>query len=244
MGAFGFIRKNGMMKYFIVPVIVNILLASLLVSAGWGLGDWVSSLFDNNDGGWLGVAGTAVRVVMPIVFFLLFIFVGGTIVIMVMSPIYTAISEKTDSVITGRVFSTSAAQTAKDIWRTVVISLKNTLKQLFLTLLCLLLNFIPVVGNVASVLMIFVINAYYFGYSFMDYTNERYRRSVAESNNVVFRYKYLAFAIGAIYALPMYVFCGTFVAAFIGGLSTVAATMAQIELEQKDTDINRILDKQ
>jgi CysZ protein len=93
---------------------------------------------------------------------------------------------------------------------------------------------IPFIGQILSLVLIFVINAYYFGYSFMDYTNERYRRNVSESNANVWRYKYLAITIGAVYALPMYMFCGTFVAAFLGGVSTVAATLAQIEIESKD----------
>ncbi|MCQ2253290.1 MAG: EI24 domain-containing protein [Bacteroidales bacterium] len=234
-----------MTKYFVVPVIINIVVIALFLWSGFSLGDWVSSLFDEgSDGGWLGFAGSAVRLVITLVSLVLFVFIGGTIVILFMSPIYTTISEKTDSIISGRQFSSSASQTAKDIWRTVVISLKNMVKQLFLTLLCLLLNFIPLVGNILSVVLVFIINAYFFGYSFMDYTNERYRRSPSMSSKVVARYKYLSFVIGAVYALPLYAFCGTFVAAFLGGVSTVAATIAQMELEASDSDIQRLIDKQ
>ncbi len=239
--SFGFIFRNGMGKYFIVPVVVNILLVVLLVSSGWFTGDWVSGLWDSSDSAWLQFLQGMVKWVITAVFFILFFFVGGTIVVLCMSPIYTVISEKTDCVLSGRQFESSAAQTAKDIWRTVVLSMKNTVKQLFFTCLCLLLNFIPLVGNLLSLVLIFVINSYYFGYSFMDYTNERYRRNVKVSNNVVYHYKYLAFVIGAVYALPMYFFIGTFVAAFLGGLSTVAATMAQMQLENRDADIQRLI---
>ncbi|MCR5454983.1 MAG: EI24 domain-containing protein [Bacteroidales bacterium] len=241
--AFGIIRRNKMGKFFVVPVIINIILAALLIWGGWGLGDWISSLWDSEHGGWLGFLGAAVQWVMPIVMFFLFIFIGGTIVNLLMSPIYTVISEKTDTSLTGREFSSDAKQTVKDIWRAVIIALKSTVKQLVLTLLCLLLNLIPLVGQVASLILIFVINAYYFGYSFMDYTNERYRRSVKDSNNEVWRYKYLAITLGAIYALPMYMFCGTFFAAYVGGICTVAATQAQIELEGKDPDFGGIIEK-
>ena len=240
--AFGIIRRNKMGKYFVVPVIVNIILAGLLIWGGWGLGEWIRSLWDSEHGGWLGWLGTAVQWVMPIVMFFLFIFIGGTIVNLLMSPIYTIISEKTDTSITGREFSSDAKQTVKDIWRSVVIALKSTIKQLVLTLLCLLLNVIPLVGQVVSLVLIFIINSYYFGYSFMDYTNERYRRSVRESTNEVWRYKYLAITIGAIYALPMYVLCGTFLAAYVGGVCTVAATKAQIELEGQDPQYSGIIE--
>jgi CysZ protein len=240
--AFGIIRRNKMGKYFVVPVIVNIILAGLLIWGGWGLGEWIRSLWDSEHGGWLGWLGTAVQWVMPIVMFFLFIFIGGTIVNLLMSPIYTTISEKTDTSLTGRVFSSDAKQTVKDIWRSVVIALKSTIKQLVLTLLCLLLNIVPIIGQVLSITLIFIINSYYFGYSFMDYTNERYRRSVSESNNEVWHYKYLAITIGAIYALPMYVLCGTFLAAYMGGVCTVAATKAQIELESQDPQYSGIIE--
>ena len=237
--SFGIIRRNNMGKLFVVPVIINILLAGLIIWGGWHLGDWIRSLWDSEHGGWLGWLGTAVQWVMPIVMF--FIFIGGTIVTLLMSPIYTIISEKTDTALTGRVFSTDAKQTAKDIWRAIVIALKSTIKQLLLTLLCLLLNIIPIIGQLASLVLIFTINSYYFGYSFMDYTNERYRRSVKESNNEVWHFKYLAITIGAIYALPMYLLCGTFLAAYVGGVCTVAATKAQIELESQDSQPSGII---
>lgn len=234
--AWSVIHRNSLGKYFVIPIIVNIVLVVLLLWAGSGLGDWVTSLWDTSQGGWLSYLGTAVRWIMPVLFFLLFILIGGSITIMLMSPVYTMISEKTDTAITGRTFGATASQTASDIWRAVLISLRNTVKQLLITILCLLLNVIPFVGQILSLVLIFIVNAYYFGYSFMDYTNERYRRNVSESNANVWRYKYLAITIGAVYALPMYMFCGTFVAAFLGGISTVAATVAQIEIESKDAN--------
>ena len=238
--AFGIISRNKMGKYFVIPIIVNIILAGLLIWGGLGLGDWISSLWDSEHGGRLGFLGKAVQWIMPIVMFFLFIFIGGTIVNLLMSPIYTIISEKTDTFLTGREFSSDAKQTVKDIWRAVVIALKSTIKQLLLTLLCLLLNIIPLIGQVLSLVLIFIINSYYFGFSFMDYTNERYRRNVKESNEEVWRYKWLAITIGAIYALPMYVLCGTFLAAYVGGVCTVAATKAQIQLESQDQNLSGI----
>ena len=124
--AFDLIKKNSMGKYFVIPIIINIVLVCVLVWGGWGLGDWVSSLWDTSQGGWLSWLGAAVQWVMPFIFFLLFIFIGGTICNVLMSPIYTTISEKTDTALTGREFSTTAGQTAKDIWRTVVISMRET----------------------------------------------------------------------------------------------------------------------
>ncbi len=235
--AFKVISANKMGKYFVLPVILNIVLVAVLLFSGFGLGSWLSGIIEKsteNMSGWIQAAMLAVKIILPIVFFILFIFVGGTIVNVLMSPIYTILSEKTDTYLTGRVFETNAKQTFSDIGRALVIAFKNTIKQLLLTVLCLFLNFIPVIGSVVSVALIFIINAYYFGYGFMDYTYERQRYSAKESNRLTYNLRYLAITNGAVYALPLYMFCGTFFAAFLGGVSTVAATIAQLELERKN----------
>ena len=235
--AFKVISANKMGKYFVLPVILNIVLVAVLMFAGFGLGGWLSSTIETNTenmNGWIQAAMVAVKIVLPIVSFILFIFGGGTIVNVLMSPIYTVLSEKTDTYLTGRTFETNTKQTFSDIGRALVIAFKNSIKQLLLTILCLFLNFIPVIGSVVSVALIFIINAYYFGYGFMDYTYERQRYSAKESNRLTYNLRYLAITNGAVYALPLYMFCGTFFAAFLGGVSTVAATIAQLELERKN----------
>ena len=150
-----------------------------------------------------------------------------------MSPIYTFLSEKTETILTGKEFPFDMKQTLKDILRAVVIAVRNTAKQLVLTALCLLLNFIPVAGSIASLILIFIINAYYFGFGFMDYTYERWRLSPKDSRKETHKLKFVAFATGAVYSLPLYLICGSFIAAFIGGVSTVAATLSQLEFKEK-----------
>ena len=228
--------KNKLVKYLALPVLFHIILVIALIFSGLGIGDWINGIIERhteNMTGWIHAAMVAIKIVLPIVFFIIFIFIGGTIVNVLMSPIYTMLSEKTETILTGKEFPFDAKQTVKDIWRALLIALRNTAKQLLLTALCLLLNLIPVVGSIASISLIFIINAYYFGSGFMDYTFERWRYSVKESLKGTSELKYLAIANGAIYSLPLYLFCGTFIAAFIGGVSAVAATISQIEIKGK-----------
>ena len=235
--ALSLIRANKLGKYLVLPVIFNIILVVALVFSGVEVGDWINGIIERhteNMTGWIKAAMVAIKIVLPVVFFIIFIFIGGTIVNVLMSPIYTLLSEKTETILTGKEYPFDAKQTLKDIWRALLIALRNTAKQLLLTALCLLLNLVPVVGSVVSIGLIFVINAYYFGSGFMDYTFERWRYSVRESSKGTSKLKYLAIANGAVYSLPLYLFCGTFIAAFIGGVSAVAATISQIELKAKD----------
>ena len=230
------IWANKLGKFLVLPVIFNIIVVFALVFSGIGIGDWINGIIERhteNMNGWIQAAMIAIKIVLPIIFFIVFIFIGGTIVNVLMSPIYTMLSEKTETILTGKEFPFDAKQTVKDIWRALRIAIRNTAKQLLLTALCLLLNLIPVVGSVISICLIFIINAYYFGSGFMDYTFERWRYSVRESSKATSELKYLAITNGAVYSLPLYLFCGAFIAAFIGGVSTVAATISQIEIKGK-----------
>lgn len=232
--AFRFIWANKLAKYLLLPVVFNILVVVALVFSGIGVGDWINGIIERsveNMNGWIKAAMVAIQIVLPIVFFALFVFLGGTIVNVLMSPIHTLLSEKTETVLTGKTFPSDVRQFFKDLGRAFLVALRNTAKQLFLTALCLLLNLVPVVGCVVSLVLIFIINAYYFGSGFMDYTYERWRLSAGESRKRTFGLKGVAFANGAIYSLPLYLVFGSFIAAFIGGVSTVAATISQIELE-------------
>ena len=230
--AFRLIWANHLGKYLLIPVILNIIIVVAFIFSGVGVSDWINGIIERsveNMNGWIHAAMIGIKIILPIVFFALFIFIGGTIVNILMSPIYTLLSEKTETILTGKEFPFDLKQTFKDILRAIIIALRNTAKQLLLTVLCLLLNFIPVVGSIASLILIFIINAYYFGSGFMDYTYERWRISAKESRQKTFQMKYLAIANGAVYSLPLYLFCGTFIAAFLGGVSTVAATISQID---------------
>lgn len=226
------IWANHLVKYLLIPVLLNILVVAAFIFSGIGVSDWINGIIERsveNMNGWIHAAMIGIKIILPIVFFAIFIFIGGTIVNILMSPIYTFLSEKTETILMGKEFPFDLKQALKDILRAIVIALRNTAKQLLLTALCLLLNFIPIVGSIASLILIFIINAYYFGSGFMDYTYERWRCSAKDSRKATFKLKYIAIANGAVYSLPLYLFCGAFIAAFIGGVSTVAATISQLE---------------
>lgn len=234
--AFGIISAQKMWKFFIIPMIINVICVWLIWHYSGNLSDWLNEKITESwqlEGGWGSFVSGTTTVITKIICYLAFIFVGGSLVILCMSPIYTNMSEKTDTYLTGREFGFSAKQTVKDIWRGVKIALKNTLKQTFLLIVCFIASFIPVIGFIMPI-VVFLINSYYFGYSFMDYNNERYRRDTKESARVIHRYRWLTITNGAIYTLTLYIMCGTFFAVFTGGISTVAAAWSQIEAEKID----------
>ncbi len=149
--------------------------------------------------------------------FLNFLFVMGNIMVRILlvffyfsffkyfflivgSPVFAYLSEKTESILEGRDFPFSFPQLMKDILRGIRLSLRNMLWQSVYTFSILLLAFIPVVGWVSPMLSLFT-ECYYYGFSMVDYSCERRRLSPAESIRFITDHKGLAIGNGLLFYL-------------------------------------------
>ena len=78
--------------------------------------------------------------------------------------------------------------------------------------------------------LIFGVQSYFFGFSMMDYNNERRQRSIRESSHFVWRHKGLAVANGALFhTLLMIPILGLLIAP---AYSVIAACLATLKLEE------------
>lgn len=116
------------------------------------------------------------------------------------SPVFAYLSEKTESIIEGREFPLSFRQLLNDIFRGIRLALRNTLWQAVFTISILILSFFPVVGWVTPVIMLFV-ECYYYGFSMLDYSCERHKLSPSESIEYITRHKGLAIGNGMMFFL-------------------------------------------
>ena len=116
------------------------------------------------------------------------------------SPVFAYLSEKTESIIEGRDFPLSFLQLLSDIFRGIRLALRNTLWQAVFTISILILSFFPVVGWVTPVIMLFV-ECYYYGFSMLDYSCERHKLSPSESIEYITRHKGLAIGNGMMFFL-------------------------------------------
>jgi len=116
------------------------------------------------------------------------------------SPVFAYLSEKTESIIEDRDFPLSFLQLLSDIFRGIRLALRNTLWQAVFTISILILSFFPVVGWVTPVIMLFV-ECYYYGFSMLDYSCERHKLSPSESIEYITRHKGLAIGNGMMFFL-------------------------------------------
>ncbi len=165
----------------------------------------------------------AIVVALYISSFVAYFSIFKYILLTVASPLYAYISEKADSAITGKDVPFNLNQLIIDVVRGIRISLKNLLKQSWLTLVLWVLSFIPIVG-LFSALILLMVDCYYYGFAMLDYNCERKKMSVSESLQFIQQRRGLAVGNGL-------VFYGLFLLPVIGiiigpPLSAIAATIS------------------
>lgn len=161
------------------------------------------------------------------------------IVLIVMSPVMTVISERVDRIVTGRKYPMSLGLILKDAMRGVLIAVRNGILELIIVIALLILNLVvtlifPPIAFIftpAISVLIFVIGAYFYGFSTIDYSSERYRLSFRRSIRLVRRNKGIAIANGTIFTLWLMIpIFGTYVGTIFAPITcTVGATLALLE---------------
>lgn len=229
--AIGFIFKNKLAWTFLVPIGLNI----LLFIGGQALTeDLISYLKElmlgwinlDGNGFWGGLLGGVVAVISEVLFFLVFAYISGYVVIILMSPLMAYLSEKTEKILTGREHHAGLAQMINDILRGITIALRNLVIEILFLLLMFVVSMIPVIGWLGPIVLFFI-SAYFYGFSFIDYNNERQKLSIRESVLVVRKYKWIAISNGSVFSITLLIpFCGAFVSLFMAIISVVAAAMA------------------
>ena len=234
--AFSFIFKNRLSGYFLFPLLLNI---ALFTIGFYSIATWGDQLVGQLNE-WMGIDswefwGTSfvtgsikwfVWLVLRLLFFLIYAYLGGYIIIILMSPVFALLSEKTENILTGTYTPFNVRQFLKDIRRGVLLAIRNLTIELLLTLALFILSFIPVVGYFTAIVL-FLVSAYFYGFSFIDYTLERQRLNIHSSVRFIRSNKGLAIGNGFVFCLVLMIpFIGVSIAGFISIISVVAATIS------------------
>ncbi len=203
-----FIRTHRLWKWIIIPGIIYSLMFLIGMYFFWnssndavtylsrqiGLETWLQRQRSN----WLSffflMAGLMLRVVLVFFYFSLFKY----LFLIIGSPVFAYLSEKTESILEGKDFPFNFSQLLTDIWRGVRLALRNTLWQTVYTFSLLLLSLIPFFGWVTPVIVLFV-ECFYYGSSMLDYSLERHKLSYTQSVTYISRHKGLAIGNGLMF---------------------------------------------
>ncbi len=229
--AISFIFRNKLGWTFLVPIGLTVLMfiggQALVNEAIDYLKETILGWVNLEESGfWGGLLGGVVGFLTEILFFIIFAYISGYIVIILMSPLLAYLSEKTEQILTGNEYSVGFSQMIKDIIRGIFMALRNLFMELILLLLMFIVSFIPVVGWLGTI-VVFFISAYFYGFSFIDFNNERQKLNIRQSVKVVRKYKWVAIANGLVFSLFLLVpFCGMFMPLFVSIVAVVAAALA------------------
>ena len=221
-GAFQLISKLKLWKYFIIPIIISVLTATLIGVSAYALSDNIGYYIA---GIWKWEFGKHTFEMLSTFFSGLLIIVIGLllykhIVMALSAPFMSPVSEKIEHYLTGEKYQYRKTSFQEQLVRGIRINVRNLLRELFFTIPILLVSFIPVIGFFSAILL-FIMQAYYAGFGNMDYTLERHlkykdsinfvkkNKGIAIGNGIIFMLFLLVPVIGVILVLPLSVTAAT-----------------------------------
>ena len=231
--ALSIIKQMRLWHYAVVPAIISILLALGIGISAWSLSDDLGNfLVSWYSWEWGSSAISNISTVLGGVLVGLFgLIIFKYLVLILSSPFMSFLSEKVENDLTGNqqknAFTLSGA--IHDLVRGFRISMRNFTKEMFFTVLILLMGLVPFVGVLSPVLL-FITQAYFIGFSNLDYTLERHF-SISESTQFVKRHRFLAIGNGSIFLLLLMTGVGFLIAP---PLATIAGTLESLERIKAD----------
>lgn len=193
------------------------------------------------DGGWWDktkdvlsdISSYAISFVLWIIAWYTFRKISKYVTLAVMSPVMALLSERAETILTGKEYPFDGQQLVRDVIRGIGLAVRNFVVEIFLTVILLwgvnlfITIFFPPLGVILSpvfAILSFFVGAYFFGFSTIDYYNERKRLSFRESIRSIRNVKGIAVGNGSVFTLLMTIpFVGVTIATVT---CTVAATLA------------------
>jgi CysZ protein len=205
-----FIAKHGLWRWILIPGILYSVLFAVSMYFFWqtasdavhylntvtGLRGWVERM----NSGWISFLVSFAELVLTLLLLLFYFSLFKYLWLILGSPVFAYLSEKTESLMEGRDYPFSLPQLLKDILRGIKLALRNALWQTVYTVTVLLLSLIPLVGWAAPLFSLFI-ECYYYGFSMLDYSCERQKLSPAESIRFIGNHKGLAIGNGIVFYL-------------------------------------------
>jgi CysZ protein len=146
------------------------------------------------------MVGIMARLIMMFFYFSLFKY----LFLILGSPVFSYLSEKTESIMEGKEFIFSKSVFYHDIRRGIRLALRNFGWQTVYTIFILLLSLIPLIGSIAPVIS-GLVECYFYGFSMLDYSCERHKLSPSASISFISQRRGLAIGNGLVFYLMHFI---------------------------------------
>lgn len=194
--AIKFVFKHKMYWYFLIP-------ATLMIGI-YSIGAWLKKGWDQpNAENMNDIVWFMLELLMEITIGLVLMKFAKYLVVILLSPLFSHLSQKVENIITGNSYPFSLTQTIHDVRRGLRIAMRNIMwEYFFFIIIFLVAKFTSEeVRSNPMFYLTFVIGFFYYGFSFLDYINERRRLDIDQSIHFVRNHRGLAIAIGSVYSI-------------------------------------------
>lgn len=214
--AHAFIKKHKLWKFIVIPGIVNLaIFFALLIWLRGNVSIWVDSIFEwtcpvegeNEVNTFCAILVYALGIVkflmgwlVKSVFVMLWLMIYKNFILFLYSPVIAYLVEVVDQRNKGVDLPFNWEQFLKDTVRGIVIATRNVILESVCFIALLILAMVPVINLVQPILM-WMVSAYFLGFSMMDYSLERKRLNAKGSINYIKQHKSMATGIGSVFQL-------------------------------------------
>lgn len=203
-----FIRKHRLWKWIIIPGLFYSILFITGIYFFWtssndaiewmmlqsGIKRWLGVM----EVGWFSFLFITAQIIFRFILLLFYFSLFKFFFLIICSPVFAYLSEKTESILENKEFPFSFEQLIIDILRAIKIAFRNAFWQTLYIIALLIFSFIPFAGWIAP-LIVFFLDSFYLGFSMLDYSCERNHLSATESIDFVNRHKGLAIGNGMVF---------------------------------------------
>jgi CysZ protein len=228
-----------MWKWIIVPGVIYTILFVMGMYFFWQSADEAVSYLSKTIGlenwlqkqrsEWLSffflMAGMMLRLILVFFYFSLFKY----LVLIIGSPVFAYLSEKSSSLMEGKDFSVTPGQIYKDSIRGMKLALRNCLWQAVYLFSLILLCLVPVFGWITPPIALFL-ECFYYGFSMMDYSLQRNKMPALAGIDFINRHKGLAIGNGLMFYLMHFLIGIGWVLA--PAYAVVAATLSLYKIQE------------
>lgn len=194
--ALTFIRENRLYWYYIIPALLMLII--------YFIGNRIMHMeiaanFSNMN----GIVWYFIYVGINISISLLLMKFTKYLVVILLSPLLSHLSQRCENILTGNQYPVNLKQIYADVKRGVRLAMRNMLYEYFYFFIILIIAYFIWDEPTKSPLfyLTFLIGFYYYGFSFIDYDNERRKLNEVQSIQFVRSHRGLAMGIGMIYSL-------------------------------------------
>jgi len=198
-----FIKKHNMWYYFLLPILLFVGVYYL----GFVFQEMESDVEISDDFSIFYTAWLMFVKSLYAMLAVLFLSFMRYILILLLSPVLSIVSERVERILTGNKYKFNLKQLIKDIKRTANLAIRNIIWEMGIVygvycvvwILVWLFSLPDWIMKAFDMTFPVIVAFYYYGFGFIDYLNERQRLTIPESVIFVRKHRGFALALGSVF---------------------------------------------